>query len=104
MHIISKKAFVEACKKYPAQKQHTMEVFKILKKGTFKSPLELKEVFNSLDNFKYKDKWWVIDVGGNKLRMIAFIQFVQNRIYVKHIVSHADYDKLTKHYRSEGRS
>ncbi len=56
------------------------------------------EVFPSLDNFKHKDKWWVLDVGGNHLRVIAFIQFVQNRMYVKHIVTHAEYDGLFKRY------
>lgn len=59
----------------------------------------MKQVFPSLDNFKYKDKWWAIDIGGNHLRLMAFIQFVQNRIYVKHIVSHAEYDKLCDQYR-----
>ena len=42
----------------------------------------------------------VFDVGGNNLRVIAFIQFVSYRIYIKHIVSHAEYDKLTKYYRT----
>lgn len=63
-----------------------------------KKPAEMRRVFPSLDNFKYKDKWWVIDIGGNNLRMISFIQFMQNRMYVKYIVSHAEYDKLTKRY------
>ena len=36
---------------------------------------------------------------GNHLRLIAFIQFSQNRIYVKHIVNHADYDKLCQRYQ-----
>ena len=65
----------------------------------FKTPEELRAVFPSLDNFKYNDRWWVLDVGGNNLRMMAFIQFVSGRIYIKHIVSHADYDKLTAKYR-----
>lgn len=49
----------------------------------------------------YKDKWWVIDIGGNNLRLLAFIEFRDNRMYVKHIVTHADYDKLCKKYARE---
>ena len=30
---------------------------------------------------------------------MATIQFVHQRIYVKHIVTHAEYDKLCKRYR-----
>lgn len=40
----------------------------------------------------------MLDIGGNRLRLIAFIQFVQNRLYIKHIVSHSEYDKLCKRY------
>jgi len=99
MHVISKKVFVEAAKKYPNQRKALLELYSILKKGHFESPEEMKRVFPTLDNFKYQDKWWVIDIGGNNLRMLAFIQFYQNRIFVKHIVTHADYDKLCNVYR-----
>ena len=73
----------------------------MLNSGKFKKPEELKQVVPSLDNFKYKDKWWVIDIGGNNLRMIAFIEFRHGRVYVKHILNHADYDKLTERYRKK---
>ncbi|RLA04946.1 MAG: hypothetical protein DRQ59_16685 [Gammaproteobacteria bacterium] len=29
---------------------------------------------------------------------MAFIQFVQNRVFVKHILTHAEYDKLYNRY------
>ncbi len=76
-----------------------MQTYTALRAGRFTSPEELKALFPSLDNFKYRDKWWVIDIGGRNLRMIAFIEFRDNRMYVKHIVSHAEYDKLTDKYR-----
>lgn len=99
MHIISKKPFVDAANKYPNQKQAILDLYRILDKAKFDTPEQMKQVFSSLDNFKYKDKWWVIDIGGNHLRLIAFIQFAQNRVYVKHIVTHAEYDKLCAQYR-----
>lgn len=99
MHVISKKPFNDAARANPNQSQALMDLFRVLHKSTFKSPDEMRKVFPSLDNFKHKDKWWVIDVGGNNLRMIAFIQFIQNRMYVKHIVTHAEYDKLCNKYR-----
>ena len=59
----------------------------------------MKKVFPSLDNFKYKDKWWVLEVGGNNLRIITFIQFRYNKIFIKHIFTHAEYDKFCKKCR-----
>ena len=99
MHVISKRPFHDAATKYPNQRQAILDVYSTLKRATFESPAQMRQVFPSLDNFKYKDKWWVLDIGGNHLRMIAFIQFSQHRLYVKHIVSHAEYDKLTERYR-----
>jgi len=98
MHVISKKPFNDAAKKHPNQRQALEDMYRVLRKGSFKTPDELRAVFPSLDNFKHEDKWWIIDVGGNNLRVIAFIQFVHNRMYVKHIFSHAEYDKFCSKY------
>lgn len=100
MHIISKRPFNEAAKKYPNQRDALMALYRVLRKANFSSPDEMRNLIPSLDNFKYRDKWWVIDVAGNNLRLIAFIEFRQNRMYVKHIVTHAEYDKLTRKQRS----
>nr|AKN39095.1 Putative cytoplasmic protein [Vibrio genomosp. F6] len=66
-----------------------------------KTPDELKLLFPSLDNFKYKDKWYVIDIGGNTLRLIAFIEFIGGKCFIKHTVTHAEYDHITNVYRGK---
>ncbi len=99
MHIISRIKFNEACKKFPNHCISLNETYKLLKCSVFKTPEEMKKIFKTLDNFKYRDKWWVIDIAGNHLRLIAYISFRINKIFVKHIVSHAEYDRLTNHYR-----
>ena len=100
MHVITKRPFSQAAEKYPNDRQALLMMYKVLRNNDFSNPEELRAVFPTLDNFKYRDKWWVFDVGGNNLRVIAFIQFVSYRIYIKHIVSHAEYAKLTKYYRT----
>ena len=102
MHVISRKPFMEAAKKYPNDAAAIEQTYLVLRKGKFTSPEMMKKIFPSLDNFKYKRKWWVIDLGGNNLRLMAFIEFRDNRMYVKHIVPHAEYDKLCKKYANEG--
>ncbi len=101
MHVISKRPFTEAANRYPNQRDALLDTYRVLNRKSvrFASPDEMRRLFPSLDNFKYRDKWWVLNVGGNHLRMIAFIQFEQNRIYVKHIVTHKEYDKLCERYR-----
>jgi len=99
MHVISKRPFNDAARVYPKHRRAVEDLYRVLRKGKFSTPDEMRRLFPSLDNFKYKKKWWVIDVAGNHLRVIAFIQFDHNRMYVKHILSHAEYDKLCKRYR-----
>ncbi|SFX21219.1 type II toxin-antitoxin system HigB family toxin [Marinospirillum alkaliphilum] len=101
MHIISRKPFNDACKRYPGASTAIERTYRVLRNSDFSSPDEMRRVFPSLDNFRYRDKWWVIDIHGNSLRLIAFIEFRDNRMYVKHLGNHAEYDKLCKHYAQE---
>jgi mRNA interferase HigB len=102
MHVISRKPFNDAAKKYPNDADALDRTYRTLNTGNFQTPEELRKIFSTLDNFKHKDKWWVLDIGGNNLRLLAFIEFKHQRIYVKHIVTHADYDKLCKKYAKRG--
>lgn len=102
MHVISRKPFLDAAKRYPNDAMAIAYTYLVLRKGYFKSPETLRKVFPSLDNFKYKKKWWVINIGGNNLRLIAFIEFRDNRMYVKHILTHAEYNKICKKYAKVG--
>ena len=98
MHVISKKPFSEAANKYPNDREAIIDIYNVLRKGRFDTRLILKETFASLDNFKYKDKCWVIDIGGNNLRLIVALLFATQKAFVKHIVTHPEYDKLTKRF------
>ena len=36
---------------------------------------------------------YIFDLGGNKLRLIASIHFNRQKIYIRHILTHKEYDK-----------
>jgi mRNA interferase HigB len=101
VHVISRKPFNDAVGAYPNDAEAITRTYKVLRNGKFTTPDQLRKFFPSLDNFKYRDKWWVLDIGGNNLRLIAFIEFSDQRMFVKHIVTHKAYDKLCKRYRRE---
>ena len=100
MHVISRKPILAAARAYPNDADAIDRTYRVLRNGEFATPDQLRNVFPSLDNFKYRDKWWVLDIGGNNLRLIAFIEFRDKRMYVRHIVPHAEYDRLCRHYRT----
>ncbi|WED20903.1 type II toxin-antitoxin system HigB family toxin [Vibrio sp. JC009] len=101
MHVIRREPFETAKALYPNCADALDATYKALEKSTAQTPEELKGLFPSLDNFKYVPKWYVIDIGGNSLRLIAFIEFHGSKCFVKHIVTHAEYDRITEGYRSK---
>ena len=101
MRVVSKKRFEDAKKMYPNCITALDDTFKALSKANPSTPTELKQIFPSLDNFKYVDKWYVIDISGNHLRLIAFIEFEGGQVYVKNIVTHSEYDRITQLHREK---
>ncbi|ARD63141.1 addiction module toxin RelE [Kosakonia radicincitans DSM 16656] len=99
MHVISRRPFDSAANDFPNHALVLDAVYKVLKSTSYRNPDELREEFPSLDRMKYRDKWWVINIAGNHLRMLFFADFGAGKIFVKHIVTHAEYDKLVKRYR-----
>lgn len=96
MHVISRKPFADAMKKYPDCSDAIDSAYNVLVRSDFKNPQELKAMFCSLEKCSYKNQWWIIDIGVNHLKMLAFIEFRHSRIHVKHIVSHREFDVLCK--------
>lgn len=100
MHVISKEPFGIAVQRHQKSANALHELYTSLRRFNFTSPEHMKAYFPSLDRMKYREKWWVIDVSGNNLRVVFFADFERSKIYIKHISTHAEYDKLMDYYRS----
>lgn len=90
MRIISKARIKEAKIKYPESNAALDGWYRVVSKNSFKSYADLKKVFGSVDKV---GALHVFDLGGNKLRLIASIHFNRQRIYIRAILSHREYDK-----------
>ena len=90
MHIITKKRITEATKNYPESANALEGWCRIVDKNNFLNFSELKKVFNSIDKVGHLT---VFDIGGNKLRLIASIHFNRQKLYIRHILTHKEYDK-----------
>ncbi len=64
--------------------------YRIVKKNSFKNFSDLKKTFNTVDIVGDN---YIFDIGGNKLRLIAIIFFEKQKIFIKDILTHAEYDK-----------
>ena len=64
MHVVSRAPFDTAARHFPNQSLALDDLYRVLKKEHYPSPDDMRKRFPSLDRMKYREKWWVIDVGG----------------------------------------
>lgn len=103
MDVLKKQVFDEAARRYPNDRSGLERCYLLLSIIKPKSYNELQDSFGiNIDLFKPRaDEGWVaIDIGGNNLRLIAGVHYGRQKVYVKHIYTHADYDTATAWYRS----
>jgi mRNA interferase HigB len=93
VHVISQKALRAFAKKYADAATPLRAWLKLLRHGRFQNLTELKRTFGSVDMVPVKGRdLYVFDIGGNKYRLIAAIHFNTQRLFVRHILTHPDYD------------
>lgn len=62
----------------------------VIERNAFQNFAELRQAFRSVD--KVGDLY-VFNIGGNKYRLVATIAYRIQTVWVKHILTHAQYDK-----------
>ena len=90
MHVLSKKALREFWEQYPDSEEPLRRWFRIADKNDFRNFAELRATFGSADRV---DDLIVFNIGGNKYRLIVAIHFNRRKIFVRQVLTHADYDR-----------
>ena len=90
MKVISLKKIREAGKAHSDWNASLRAWYKITTKPKWGSFQEVTQTFNSAD---FVGSCVVFNVGGNKCRLISYIRFSAKKLYILHILSHAEYDQ-----------
>ena len=90
MHVISLKPLREFWERYPHSKTALARWFKAMEQCDFDNFPEVRTVFPTADTV---GDLIVFNIGGNKYRLIAVIHFNRRRVYVRHILTHREYDR-----------
>ena len=98
MHVISRKALEDFWLKHPAARVPLEAWYRLLSTSSFATFLEVKKTFNSAD---YVPPYMVFNVGGNNFRVIGVIPYNRQKLYVREVFTHAEYDRWSKANRSQ---
>jgi mRNA interferase HigB len=90
MRIISEKAIRDFCRKYPDALASLAHWRRVVRGADWKSSAEVRATFASADLVGDKT---VFDIAQNRYRLIAFVSFRRQAVYIKSILSHKAYDK-----------
>ncbi|NET62632.1 MAG: type II toxin-antitoxin system HigB family toxin [Symploca sp. SIO2E6] len=90
MHVITRKRLNGFAERHPDSNEALERWYRIVKKTDFPDFAKLRETFPSVDQVDGKT---VFNIGGNKYRLIAAIHYNRRKIYIRHVLTHAEYDK-----------
>jgi len=92
MRVISNRALVAFAAEYPASAQPLQVWRKAMETHVFANHAELKAAFGSVDKAGH---FHVFDIGGNKWRIVALLNFGKQLCFIRHVFTHKEYDQWT---------
>ena len=90
MRVISNRRLVEFAAKQGGASVPLQIWRKTIEAGSFANFADLKRSFNAIDRV---GGFYVFDIGGNKFRLIAAVHFNTQKLFVRAVLTHKEYEK-----------
>jgi mRNA interferase HigB len=90
MHVITRSRLVEFWDRHASAKTGLLLWYKLTSTAEWQNLVELNQVFPAAD---LVGNFTVFNIGGNKYRLIALVDYTYQKVFIRHILTHADYDK-----------
>lgn len=90
MRVISNKPLSNFSTEHPLSHEPLQAWRKIVESRSFANFAELKATFNTVDKV---EEYYVFDIGGNKYRIVSGIHFNAQKLFIRHVFTHKEYDK-----------
>ena len=88
--LISNKALREFAALHANAAQPLQDFRRKVEKGSFAHFAELRAVFPAVDKVGRR---FVFNIGGNKYRLVAGVDFLHRRVFIKAVLTQGEYDK-----------
>jgi mRNA interferase HigB len=66
---------------------------RLMKLKKYQPPHDVRADFGTADFLT--DKLTVFDIGGNKYRLVVTMRYDWGTVFIRHVVTHKEYDRLT---------
>ena len=90
MHVISRKKLLEAANKHEALSEPLDVWYRMAKKAEWRNLMDVRRMFPTADAV---GKFTVFNIKGNAYRLITEINYQTGRIFLRHVLTHAEYSK-----------
>ena len=90
MHVVSHKAIRIFCEEHPQARGAMDRWYRVTKRATWARIADVKQTFNTADLVA---PHVVFDIGGNKYRLIAEMNFTRRVLFIRGIMTHKEYEK-----------
>ena len=90
MHVISRKKLLEAASLHGDIGESLDAWYRLAKKAEWKNLMEVRRVFPTADAV---GKFAVFNIKGNAYRLITEINYQTGRIFLRYVLTHAEYSK-----------
>ncbi|MGB7412704.1 MAG: type II toxin-antitoxin system HigB family toxin [Thermosynechococcaceae cyanobacterium] len=90
MHIITRSHLIRFWEKHPNAKPSLQLWYRLTSKATWQDLVEVRQTFSSADRV---GQFTVFNIGGNNYRLIILIDYAYQKVFVRHILTHAEYNK-----------
>ncbi len=90
MHVISLTKLKQFWRNNPNAEAGLQYWYKLTCQHQWQSFNDLRQTFPSAD---FVNNFIVFDIGGNNFRLITYINFKQSKVFIRHILTHGEYDK-----------
>lgn len=89
MILVGRKVIIEFEARHPNSRKALSAWDKVVRNTRYHNFHELKLTFPNIDYIYHR--YTIFDIGGNKYRMVAEVDYLANVIHVKQIWTHAEY-------------
>jgi mRNA interferase HigB len=90
LHIISRKKLLEAARRHPELSEPLDIWYRIAKKSKWSNLAEVSRTFPTAD---VVERFTVFNIKGNAYRLIAEINYRTGRVFLRDVLTHAEYSK-----------